>query len=154
MNLNWSKLRPHVREAKFKEGVMHLEFCCLLMDLQISEGRKVVFEHPQSSLSWQSPRLTEISELPNIQKINFDMCQFGLTSPVEQIPLRKPTTILTNLPQLCVKLMDKKCKGGHKHKAIRGSEGHIQLSTWAQRYPQQLVEAIASSVAEQVHFIG
>lgn len=151
MNLNWCKMPRATREAKFLEGLLHLEFCCLLMDLQISEGRKVVFEHPQSALSWQNSQLKEIAKLPGVSPVHFDMCEFGLVSPIEGVPLQKATVILSNLPQLLTKLRDKKCKGMHKHKVIQGKEGGILLSTWAQRYPREFCEVIAYSTAEHVH---
>ena len=123
MHLNWWKLLPDVREAKFQEAVIQVEACCLLMDLQISAGRKVVFEHPQRSLSWLNARLSEINACDQVRMVNFDQCQFGLVSPIERIPLRKSTTILTSLPQMRVKLMGKKCKVATSIKSSMAGKG-------------------------------
>ena len=49
-NLNWSKMQVDVREAKFKEGVLHLEFCCLLIELQLSEGGAQCSNTPQEGV--------------------------------------------------------------------------------------------------------
>ena len=150
MNLNWGKLSPTFRVARFRECILHLEFCCLLMDLQSSEGRKVVFEHPEAALSWQSERVQEIMALPGMKRLHFDMCRLGMKSPILGVPLQKPTTIMTNLEELVPKLANLKCKGDHKHKVIRGSEGIFKLSRWAQRYPRGLCEAIATAASEHL----
>jgi len=146
MNLNWNKIARRDREENLKEAILHLEFCCLLMDLQVTAGRHVVFEHPRGALSWCNKRLQHLMKHPGMRLYAFHMCQFGMRSPMSGLFLKKATVIMTTITIPFMR--SKKCDGKHEHLVIRGNDGHFKLSVWAQRYPPALVSALAASVAE------
>ncbi|CAK0805562.1 unnamed protein product [Prorocentrum cordatum] len=149
MASNWFRMDKPSRENQFVQALQFLEFCCLLMDMQITEGRYVIFEHPFRALSWQHPEIVALSQRPGMKKIKFDMCMFGMVSPIEKVPLKKTTVFLTNVDALVPKMSNKTCRGTHcKHKTIEGMEGDIKLSRWAQKYPDPLCEAIAEAISE------
>lgn len=149
MASNWYRMEKLSRENAFLQALQFLEFCCLLMDMQISDGRHVIFEHPWRAMSWQHPAIIALSKRDGMKKIRFDMCMFGMVSPVEKVPLQKPTVFMTTLGTLVPKLDKMTCRGAHsRHKTIEGMEGNIKLSRWAQRYPDLLCEAIAEAISE------
>ena len=149
MASNWFRMEKLSRENAFLQALQFLEFCCLLMDMQISEGRRVIFEHPFRALSWQHPEIEALSQVEGMRKIKFDMCMFGMVSPIEKVPLKKTTIFLTNVDTLVPKMSKKMCRGTHSmHKTIEGMEGNIKLSRWAQKYPDPLCEAIAEAISE------
>ena len=146
-NLKWYKTPVGIRHKKIEEAVLHLEFSCLLMELQLSQGRWVVFEHPWRALSWHSPSLRDISKHPGMKCLRIDMCTFGMRSPKSHVPLRKPTVIMTNLTELEQLLAKKTCPGNHQHMQIIGNDGGVQLSAWAQKYPRDFCVAVAGAAA-------
>ena len=82
-NLNWWKLPREYREQQLREVILHVEFSCFLMRLQIHAGRKVIFEHPKTALSFKYVKqLLEIMRSAGIMVFDIDQCIFGLASPV------------------------------------------------------------------------
>eukprot|EP00959_Pyramimonas_sp_CCMP1952_P261806 5474599-Pyramimonas_sp.AAC.1 len=119
------------------------------MDMQISEGRHAFFERPFRALSWQRPEIKALSQVEGMRKIKFDMCMFGMVSPIEKAPLKNTTLFLTNVDALAPKMSKKMCRGTHSmHNAIEGMEGNIKLSKWAQKCPDPLCEAIAEAISD------
>eukprot|EP00959_Pyramimonas_sp_CCMP1952_P223220 4666707-Pyramimonas_sp.AAC.1 len=62
MASNWYRMERVPRENLFLQALQLLEFCCLLMDMQLSEGRHVIFEHPYRAMSWQHPAIMALSK--------------------------------------------------------------------------------------------
>lgn len=148
-NLNWYKIPVDHREQKLCEAILHVEFCCMLMRLQVQGGRKVIFEHPKSALSFKFVKqLKEFVDAEGFMNLDIDQCLFGLVSPKKHMPLKKATLVLTNLQELKPYLQGKKCHGGHQHKPILGSEGGVSLSKHAQIYPEGLCKVFAQAIAQ------
>ena len=57
---------------------MHVEFCCFLMRLQIHAGRKVIFEHPKTALSFKYVnQLLEIMRSAGIMVLTLTNASLG-----------------------------------------------------------------------------
>ena len=122
----------------------------MLMRLQAQGGRKVIFEHPTSELSFKFVKqLREFMDSGGFVALDIDQCVFGLVSPRDHIPLKKATLVLANLQELKPCLRGRKCHGGHRHRPIQGSEGGVSLSKHAQIYPESLCKVFAQAIAEQ-----
>ena len=78
----------------------------------------------------------------------FDMCQFGLVSPVSKKPLKKRTKYMTNCPEVFDLLDQRFCDGSHEHQTIEGSEGGVKISYHAQHYPEPFVLAVCQGVMQ------
>ena len=151
MAMNWYYMPIDVRLALYREGLLHLEFCCLLIDYQVSQGFGYVYEHPASALSWQNRKMRRAMADPNSLLAIFEMCMFGLKSKVSRTPMKKTTKVLTNVPGVFRRLNGCMCQKQHEHQIIQNSEGGEKRSVWAQRYPQPFCQALAAGIHEYVH---
>ena len=122
MNLNWSKIKPVVREQAFRDATLHLEFCMLLADLQETQGCGWAFEHPDAARSWHNQKV-EATLQRGALVARFDQCMFGLVSKVDRTPMRKRTRFMTNIHELHKAFNKKFCDCSHPHVAVQGSEG-------------------------------
>eukprot|EP00959_Pyramimonas_sp_CCMP1952_P052495 1097461-Pyramimonas_sp.AAC.1 len=89
---------PEHREALVSEGLMHLHHAVDLALIQYRGGRAFVLEHPDTASSWEDSRVVQLTALPGVQAVSFDMCCFGLTVDPESKLSRKRTRLLTNDP--------------------------------------------------------
>ena len=84
--------------------------------------------------------------LPSVRGIaefsRFDQCRFGLKAPNGQ-PIQKPTRLLSNMPSIAQAFNGAKCMCTVPHVQVQGSMYGRRLSTWAQRYPPDMVAALA-----------
>ena len=144
MNLNWSKIKPVVREQAFRDATLHLEFCMLLADLQETQGGGWAFEHPDSAKSWRNKKVEDARQRGALMA-RFDQCMFGLVSKVDKTPMRKRTRFMTNMHELHAVFHRKFCDCSHDHVAVQGSEGGERRSVWAQRYPPAMCKAAVSA---------
>lgn len=150
MNWNWWRMSRSKRERKFRTAILLLEFCMFLVDLQESEGRYYVFEHPLSALTWEQPVVRQLLHRATCMVADFHMCAFGKKSLSGDGYFRKPTRMLTNAPSIFNKLHGRFCPGGHKHVCIQGRELGMQRSAHAQIYPDCLCHALAAGARECV----
>ena len=56
---------------------VHLEFVALLYREQVEGGRYFLHEHPRLATSWREDCIKAVSELPGVETITADQCQFG-----------------------------------------------------------------------------
>ena len=87
--------------ANLEKAKRHVKFCCSLYKLQSKAGRYFLHEHPWTARSWNLDCVEEVSQLPNVQKVQTHMCRFGMESHInekngEKGPVMKPTGFLTN----------------------------------------------------------
>ena len=130
-------------------GVLHLEFCMLLADLQRQAGRKFFFEHPKTAISWHQNKVIAMVENPHTHIADFDMCAFGKTSKTNQGYFKKPTKVMTNSSHIHEQLHKRMCPRAHVHCIIQNTEGGQKRSTWAQIYPQKLCQAVARGIQRE-----
>ena len=143
---NHKKLSTMIYKQRLATAATHINYSMLIAQIQLRDGRYFCFEQPSKATSWALPSVASMESLPGVEKIKFDMCCFGMRSPKNGTPVRKPTTMMTNHPNIKAVLKDKTCKAKHKHREITGSEGGVSLSNWCQVYPAQLCDAIADSL--------
>ena len=146
MNANWGRLGNEERERRMDQARIHLRFVCGLHLLQHRAGRYFIHEHPRSASSWEEPCVQEVRRKTGAVLTNLDQCMYGLTRKVgmEEIPVRKATTLMSNMAAVQVTLRDR-CDGRHRHAALDG--GHRTRK--AQEYPGKLCEAIVRAIKLQ-----
>ena len=76
----------------------------------------------------------------------FDQCMFGRTSLVSELPVKKPTLICTNIPDIYMRFNNCLCDKCHTHQRVEGSEGGQSRSTVAAIYPLRMRLEIAEAV--------
>ena len=144
-------MNPDLVQVKIAEGMVfwnHALDCCWA---QYERKRFFVLEHPVGASSWQKPRTKELRAAPGVWSCVFDMCCFGMKTPITGQPMRKRTRVLTNSPAIVHALRNQICKPGtHQHRIIEGSEGDVKLSRHAQCWPPALCQALVSAMADEM----
>ena len=146
---NFPKLSPDRVAQIWRVGMIFLEHAMDAARVQLDGGRFFAFEHPANATSWGQPCVQAVMARPGVVVVQFDQCMLGLTTKVNQVPTRKRTKIMTNMPELCRRLRPYRCDRSHVHCMIQGSEGGCKRSIWAQKYPPAMCKVIAESVCAQ-----
>lgn len=148
----WNKHRMSqaVWDRRWQQAVDWVEHCMRAIRIQVAKGQRFMFEHPARATSWKLPCVEEIRNLPNVFCVSFDMCAFGMTSPMLE-PIKKRTIIMTNDSRLCNLLKPRQCTRDHVHRRIEGSQLGHRLSRWCQIYPPALCDVLASCLDEGVN---
>ena len=149
-NANLGKMSEEVKKRRFSEADCLLNFSMHIAEQQTACARLFCFEHPQKASSWKRESVMKAAGLPNVQKISFDQCRVGLTTPVSGKPLRKRTTLLTNSAAIVRNFSPLQCTCQVEHAVIEGSEGGISLSKHCQIYTPMFVDLLQRSVREEV----
>ena len=66
--------------AMLEEGRSHLRFCAELYRRQLRDGRHFLHEHPSSAISRREPEIDALVNSPEVFKVVWNKCQFGLTT--------------------------------------------------------------------------
>ena len=131
-----------------------MNFTSRVISLQASLGGMVVLENPEGSDLWRHPLVQQFVQNPNYQIANLDMCRFGLRSLVDDVPLRKPMSLLTN-SGVFAKEMSVKCDGSHPHEPIQGNNtkhSGIYTKGFARAVVKAYDRAARCSKEVKVHF--
>ena len=100
-------------------------------NLQIQLGGHAYAENPLSSQAW-----AELS-LGSSWEVRIDQCALGLRSPKSDLPVLKPTRIVTTQPDLALELARYRCDGKHQHEHLAGTFKGKNLTSWAETYPNK-----------------
>ena len=145
MTSNWTRMTKASREQKCTTGIYHLDVAVSLMKFQVDHNSFYIFEHPVGSLCWQRENLKDVPG----EEVVFHQCMVGLKAPgPDGLPMKKPTKIKTNVPNLVNALRSLRCKGHHKHQTMQGSLHGVRLSAYAAEYPSELAELFATYVCK------
>ncbi|CAJ1392757.1 unnamed protein product [Effrenium voratum] len=132
------------------EGRAHVEHAVRIAWIQISGGRGFLFEHPLRAKSWTTTSLEELKEHPEVKAVTLDMCRFGLQTPdssrTRMMPAKKPTLIITNIPEIASAL-NRRCQGHHEeHQLLVGD----RRANNAAVYPQPFVDEILKALRKHI----
>ena len=94
---------PYIVECEKRRAVMHFRFCVDLYMEQIEGGRYFVHEHPAHATSWQEDCMKKLMGEPGVETATCDQCMYG-SEAADGSPVKKPTTFLTNAPELAKQL--------------------------------------------------
>ena len=128
----WQRINNKIRcpvtvAGELKRARQHLEFCVELYREQAKAGRYFVHEHPAYASSWQTDIIEGMMSDPGIVKATCDQCMYGCEDESGS-PIKKPTSFMTNAPELAKELSDR-CNGrrgacgrpeGGQHAQCRG----------------------------------
>ena len=115
---------PIVVAAEKKRAIEHLDFCIMLYREQMKYGRYFLHEHPAYASSWQEPTMKKLMGEAGVETATCDQCLYGSASE-DGSPVKKPTTFLTNAPELAKELRAR-C-GGREGRCSRPEGGiHAQ----------------------------
>ena len=148
----WFHLNKHnmtPEEVREKEIITRLfiSFCKQLIEIQLANGGRVVFEHPHDSVAWSLLS----SLMSKMFLVDLHMCRYGLGVPGGLL-IRKPTRLLVSHEDM--RGLGLKCPGvshpkHETHLPIAGSfPGVGSVSKHAGKYPSAFVKAVLKTVKE------
>ena len=138
------------------EAKVHIDFVMSLYQEQVDGGRYFLHEHPYWATSWQMEKVQTLLDVPKVQKVRADQCQFGQEIKSGQhkgAPINKPTGFMTN-SECIAKVLSRTCQG-RNGQCSRPTGGKHQLcsSVHARRaaiYPPRLCRAIIKGIMDQL----
>ena len=122
--------------------LMFVQFCIELIEIQISNGGRFLFEHPQGSLVWELPGMKNLRQ--RFFEVVLHMCQFGLRIPKGSF-IQKATRLLISHADM--KSLSRKCKHEHEHVVVAGHHPQVgSVSRFAGQYPRGFVRKVLELV--------
>ena len=120
----WQRVNNAFRDPVVVAGEMarakkHLEFCVELYREQARGGRYFLHEHPAYASSWQTGIIEGMMKEDGVLRVTADQCLYG-SETEDGSPIKKPTSFMTNAPELARELRDR-CTG--KNGACSRPEG-------------------------------
>ena len=82
---------------------MHIGCCVALSLEQFKNGMYFVHEHPAYATSWQEECIRKLLDEPGVETATCDQCMYGCSAAAGG-PVKKPTTFMTNAPELAKRL--------------------------------------------------
>ena len=133
----WQRINDKIRDpvvvaGEKKRAIQHLEFCVELYKEQMRHGRYFIHEHPAYATSWQEASIENLLKERGVERATCDQCQYGSTAENGD-PVKKPTTFMTNAPELAGELRAR-CQGrggacsrrqGGQHAQCRGKTARM-----------------------------
>ena len=158
---SWQALNAQTRDPQdvrrdYTRAMVHLRFVCELYALQYESGRYFVHEHPAGAQSWNEGCIHELLQQAGVSKVVIDQCQYGQQTP-EGEPMKKPTTLMSNAPEL-LKAMNKRCdgRGGRCSRARGGAHATVsgRLARLSAVYPFEMCRSILVGCRNQLRADG
>eukprot|EP00435_Cladocopium_sp_Y103_P055859 s19_g18.t1 len=100
-------------------------------------------ENPLSSDAWKELMLGDVYDC------RIDQCAMGLRCPKTNLPILKPTRIVTTSRELAEVLLTCRCDQRHQHAHLEGNFRGKNLTAWAEVYPKKFCRIIAEALHRQ-----
>ena len=147
----WSRMNMH-RSAELCQDVLdarrqarrHLSVVPEVWNLQQSLGGHVHVENPLTSDAWKELRL------PHAYVVRIDQCSLGLRCVRTNLPVLKPTRIVTSCRMMAERLVQCRCDHRHQHAHLEGSYKGKPLTSYAETYPRKMCRVIAEVIHRRV----
>jgi len=107
-HINDAKRDPVEVRRELVQAQVHLAFMCELYQEQHDAGRYFLHEHPAGSGSWNEDCVKQVMQLPGVDAVVGDRCQYGQEADGE--PVRKATRFMSNSEEV-LKRVKKRCQG-------------------------------------------
>ena len=140
---NYPRMKMEKAMCMLGEGVEHLTFSMEMFEWQVMEGRWALFEHPITSRAWNEECVQRVLQLPGVQKVVGDQCQFQLQVNPEEDLNRKTTGFMTNSASIAKRLAVR-CVGEHAHQPLVSGRAKK-----AEVYPEELCRAVVRGLKEE-----
>ena len=127
---------------KRHQAKRHLQCVSETWHLQVMLGGQAHAENPYSSDMWQE------LVLGPAWSIRIDQCALGLRSPKSNVPVLKPTRIVSTQESLMQHLVPYRCDHKHGHDHLEGNYKGRNLTAWAETYPNKFARVMADGLAK------
>ena len=144
------KRDPHLVRQERMHAEKLLEVAVHFYELQRSQGRFFLHEHPHGCDSWSHPLMIELQRKPGVFTVTSPMCCWEARLPGDEIGyIYKPTKWVTNSPRLA-QALDRECTNKyedrllHRHTRLIGGVAHQ-----AQAYAPKLVVTVLKAMRDE-----
>ena len=107
-NLNRAKMGGEAFQIHVQRALRHLQFVLEPCEIQVADGRHILFEHPAGASSWRQKCMVEfLAKHPVLYLVSCSQCMFGLTAPGDDgatRPVAKLTRWMTTSSRLAASL--------------------------------------------------
>ena len=155
--LNYNKSTDKEAMKRAHAGAcMHMRFVSELYHEQVAGNRYFLHEHPRYATSWQLDCMKELQDLPSVDTVRGDQCEYGAVAPhgpTKGRPVKKPTGFMSNsletrhaLSRIC-EGRDGQCSRseGCPHATCQGS-----ITKDMAKYPRELCRAVLRGLTAQL----
>lgn len=138
------------------EGNLLAQRVAELCENLLEVGCDFSIENPAGSLAWKLPCMESLRS--RCLDVKFDQCTLGLhlPSPLAHLRIKKPTRLLTSIPEL--RSLERQCDKKHTHHRCMGTlkiEGRwANVSTFAGAYPEMLCKLWSEAVWARFASVG
>ena len=94
---NRGRCDPDRWASKEHDGFLLFDFAMELARMQVTANRFFCMEHPHGASSWKRESCLQVQGLPGVRLAVFDQCCFGMVTKITKTPVRKTTTLMSNL---------------------------------------------------------
>ena len=111
-------------------------------------GHDAHMENPLTSDAWKLLKLGQVYDL------RVDQCALGLRCPKTNLPVLKPTRLVTSSNALAQALRNCRCDHKHEHAHLVGKFRGRNLTSYAESYPAKFCRAVSKALitcAEEIH---
>ena len=136
------KLREQV-QADRQTARKHLSVVSELWTLQHLLGNHVHLENPLTSDAWKELKF------PHAYIVRIDQCSLGLRCPKTNLPVLKPTRIVTSCTRLAKALSVFRCDGKHQHAHLEGNYKGRPLTSYAETYPRKFCRIVSGVLCHE-----
>ena len=143
--LNFPKMDPAKVARMIKEAKMHLHFVISLYQLQLSQNRHFLHEHPVGATSWQDQYMERLLKHSKVGVTVSDQCMYGLKTmdpSGNMVEAKKPTKWASSSPHM-LKRLSTRCDKSHSHQHLMGGRAAA-----AAYYPAKLISQILRGIRD------
>eukprot|EP00972_Heterocapsa_arctica_P110183 16223057-Heterocapsa_arctica.AAC.1 len=73
-------MAPDQKSKMLSRARVHLHVCFELYNMQLSEGRYFLHEHPATATSWSDPKVVAFMKKAGVASTIMHACQYGMTA--------------------------------------------------------------------------
>lgn len=128
---------------------------------QRRRGGVSLLENPRGAESWNTTELKALEkEEPDTgdgkhyELIPVDLCALGLKDVDSELPHKKPTYVGTDSPGIQSLFRGRRCKGGHRHQPLEGSNSGgrrtKQAAQWTEKFCKLIIQGVQKDVRHEV----
>ena len=121
----WSSLsnvRPEAdRLERRRLALPMVSFCADVASYQHERNKYFLIENPETSQMWNTESMTALSQMNGVRRTTIHMCAYGLVDPATGCAMKKPISLLHNIPMNVFHRLIRRCDNKHEHQRITGS---------------------------------
>ena len=124
-----------------------VQFCGMVATYQYERKCYFIIENPETSQMWNTEPMLQLLAMKDVKRTTIHLCAYGLVDPVSGWAMKKPISLLHNMPMSIVHRLIRRCDGKHEHQRISGSSpGHGSRAVLSQAYPWQFCTRLAGVI--------